>query len=398
MGNRPKIMHIITRLDMGGSAQNTLLTCLWLTEKYDLVLVHGLSLESQMTDLEKNNVNAQIDAAKRKGVNVIPLKALVRKINPFQDICAFISLWRLIFLEKPEIVHTHSSKAGILGRLAAKLTGVPIIVHTPHGHVFYGHFDAVTSRIFLTIEKIFDLITDCTIALTEGEKRDYIDMSVTSPNKLHTIHSGVDIERFRNDHISPTSLKQQLGISPKSLIVGTVGWLLPIKGPTVLLEAMMPIWQKQIDAVLIYVGKGELERPLKKEVDRRNIKDKVIFLGWRNDVDKIMSIFDVFVLPSLNEGMGRVLVEAMAAGKPVVASDVGGIPDIVKHRQTGFLSGPGNVDALSYYIEKLLLDEPMRAEMGHSGRKMSQDFSVKKMIARIDTLYLSLLKRELICY
>jgi len=166
-----KVIHIITRLDMGGSAQNTLLTCIGLAEKYDLVLAHGLSLESHMTALERKNVYRLIDAAKNKGVAVISIPFLVRKINPFQDIRAFISLWRLIRREKPAIVHTHSAKAGILGRLAAKISNISVIIHTPHGHVFFGHFGFMASKLFLLVEKFFDRLTDCVVALTEGEKR-----------------------------------------------------------------------------------------------------------------------------------------------------------------------------------------------------------------------------------
>ena len=133
-----KNLHVITRLDMGGSAQNTLLTCLGLNkDKYEVVLAHGLSLESQMTDWEKQSIEKQIAGAKRNSLKVVAIPSLVRQINPVQDIKAFFSIWRLMIHEKPTIVHTHTSKAGILGRLAAKLTGVPFIVHTTHGHVFY---------------------------------------------------------------------------------------------------------------------------------------------------------------------------------------------------------------------------------------------------------------------
>jgi hypothetical protein len=185
---RKKILHIITRLDMGGSAQNTLLNCEKLSSKYETILVHGLSHESGMSDLEEKIVADGIEEAKKNGVNVIALPSMVRSIRPLKDLKALLSLVWLIFREKPDIVHTHSSKAGILGRMAAKINFVPHIIHTPHGHVFYGHFGAFASRIFLWVEKLLSRITDRMVALTDGEMDDYINLSVCSPQKLLKIH------------------------------------------------------------------------------------------------------------------------------------------------------------------------------------------------------------------
>ena len=390
MKTKSKVMHIITRLDMGGSAQNTLLTCKELAEKYRMVLVHGLSLESGMTDREMQTLEGLKSEALVKGVRFIPVSTLVRRIDPLKDLRALIFLMKLICKKRPVLVHTHSSKAGILGRLAARLAGVPIIVHTPHGHVFYGHFGPAASKFFLLIERVFDTITDCVIALTEGEKKDYITFSVSHPQKVHTIHSGVDVDRFKPGRTDVTTLKKQLGFNDKRLVVGTIGWLLPIKGPDVLFEAMIHIWEKKNNALLVYVGKGELEHMLKAETFSRGVEDRVVFLGWRSDIDDIIQLFDVFVLPSLNEGMGRVLVEAMAAAKPVVASDVGGVPDLVKHGLNGFLARPGDSRELSGYIEKLLGDDRLRANMGAQGRKLAENYTVDKMVAKIDALYISL--------
>jgi glycosyltransferase involved in cell wall biosynthesis len=387
-----KAIHIITRLDMGGSAQNTLLTCLGLSEKYNVTLAHGLSHESHMTGAESRSVAKIVVETEKKGVNVIPLSALIRKINPIKDLRAFISLWRLIIREKPAIVHTHSSKAGILGRWAAKMAGVCCIIHTPHGHVFYGHFGSLTSRLFLLMEKLSALITDCMIALTEGEKKDYIELLNLRPASIEIIHSGVDINRYMKTRIKIKEKKISLGLNPKKLVVGTVGWLLSIKGPMVLLKAMGRIWQKHSDVELVYVGKGELEEELKTESFRMGVSDSVTFLGWRNDVHEIMPVFDLFVLPSLNEGMGRVLVEAMASGKPVVGSNVGGIPDLIKNGHNGFLVEPGDEIDLSVAIEKVLTDAKMRDEMGRKGKTMARNFGVERMVEKIDDLYATLLQ------
>ena len=381
-------------MDMGGSAQNTLLTCLGLTDRYELILVYGLSLESRMTAAESRSVEEKMAMARNKGVKCIPLPLLVRKINPLQDFRTFVSLWILLQQEKPDIVHTHSSKAGFLGRWAAWFAGVPLIVHTPHGHVFFGHFNPMMSRIFLLVEKITALITDHMVALAEGEKKDYVELSIIKPERIDIIHSGVDIDRYLKTQVNIENKKISIGLNPKSLVVGTVGWLLPIKGPMHLLNAMIKIWPSLSEVQLVYVGKGDQEEVLKQQAMKMGVSDKVKYLGWRDDVHELMPLFDLFALPSMNEGMGRVLVEAMAAGKAVVASNVGGIPDLVHHGQNGFLVEPGDVNGLSAAIEKLLADENLRHAMGKKGQAMAYNFSESKMIEKIDALYASLLHQK----
>ena len=389
-----KVIHVITRMDRGGSAQNTLLTCLGLTERYELVLVHGLSSESKMTDWEKQSVRRGIEEAKDHGVRVVPLPSLVRRINLLQDLRAFFSLWRLIVQERPLIVHTHTSKPGIIGRWAAKMASVPIIVHTPHGHVFYGHFGPLASRFFLVIERFTASNTDRMVALTEGERNDYIVFSVCNPDRIVTIHSGVEIERYMAAKVNTEDKKKSLGLNPRGLVVGTVGWLLPVKGPMYLLKAMARIWQSHPEITLVFVGKGDLEDDLRTEAFRMGVSEKVAFLGWRDDIPEIMQILDIFVLPSLNEGMGRVLVEAMAAGKPVVASKVGGVPDLVSQGENGLLVQAADANGLAGGIESLLANPKKRKEMGTKGKKMAIKYGSDSMVQKIDQLYLELLRKK----
>ena len=396
MGARRKILHIITRLDRGGSAQNTLLTCQELRQKYDVVLAHGLSRESKMTDWERQSVERQITEACKHGLKDISIQSLVRRVDPIEDIRAFFSLWALLRREKPAIVHTHTYKAGILGCWAAKMAGVPIIVHTPHGHIFFGHFSPLVTRCFMIIERLTAAIVDRMVALTEGERRDYLAFSVANAHKMVTIHSGVNIDQFMKVKRNGREKRRSLGLNTNGFVVGTIGWLLPIKGPMYLLKAMAEVWQYHPDIQLVYVGKGDLEKELKGEAYRTGVSDKVKFLGWRDDIPEIMQILDIFVLPSLNEGMGRVLVEAMASGKPIVASNVGGIPDLVKHGHNGFLVAPGDANGLSLAIKKLIEDEQLRLEMGARGRTMARDYGVEEMIKKIDDLYTSLYQEKVL--
>jgi len=387
-----KVLHIITRLDMGGSAQNTLLTCKELTGKYEIILVHGLSLESGMNDLEKQMVEDGVEKAKNKGAKVITLPSLVRSIRPVKDFKTLFSLIWLMFKEKPDIVHTHSSKAGILGRIAARIASVPYIIHTPHGHVFYGHFGAFASRMFLWVEKLFSKFTDRMVALTDGEKKDYINLCVCPSDKLLKIHSGVDVKQYMQSNGDVVETRRFLGLNQNEAVIGFVGWLLPIKGPEYLLKAMAYIWQEYPETALVYVGKGRLDMDLRAQALNVGANGRVKFLGWRDDIHEIMPVFDMLVLPSLNEGMGRVLVEAMAAGKPVVASNVGGIPDLVRHGETGYLVPPADEKALADCIKKLLNDPGNAWEMGQQGKKLCEQFSLEAMIEKLDDLYSDLVE------
>lgn len=382
------VMHIITRMDMGGSAQNTLLTCLGLDKsKYRVTLVAGLSLESRMTDEELTSVNQMVDCAKNQCVDIVLLSPLVRSIHPAKDLLSLWALWRIARREKPDIVHTHTSKAGILGRWAAWLARVPVIIHTPHGHVFYGHFADLYSKLFLLTERLTAPLTHSLIALTKGEKNDYSSLKLFDDDRMQIIHSGVDLVPFHRVKKSNIKTRKALGIPESATVVGTVGWLLPIKNPHGLLEAMVPLMKDRPDLFLVFVGKGDLEPVLKQNARQSGVAENVIFTGWRQDIPDLMQAFDVFVLPSFNEGMGRVVVEAMASGKPVVAANVGGIPDMIRHGANGFLVDPKNVFELTLAVEKLLDNARLRDAMGQKGRSAAERFSLKFMISKIDALY-----------
>ena len=385
-----KVLHLITRLDRGGSAQNTLDTCTGLSHQYRTTLIHGPSDESAMTAEEQNAVDRAVQKARDRGVTVICLPTLIRRIDPVFDGKALWALFRIIRQQSPDIVHTHTSKAGVLGRWAAFAAWVPHIVHTPHGHVFYGHFGQIATRIFLLTERLSARITHQLIALTEQEKHDHIALGVLPKDGITVIHSGVPVNRFLHAAVNIDDKKRALGLPLDAPVVGTVGWLLPIKDPATLLKSMTIVWRRHPNVQLVYVGKGDLEVDLKTHALEAGVQDRVHFLGWRNDIHEILPIFDIFALPSRNEGMGRVIVEAMAAGKPVVASRTGGIPDLVEHGRTGWLVPPGDHHALG---EALLdsLDHPDRAkQMGDAGRGRCRRFSRDLMLRRLHNVYASL--------
>jgi glycosyltransferase involved in cell wall biosynthesis len=393
-----RVIHVITRLDMGGSAQEALFTAMNLDPQcYKVTFVKGSTLESAMTSAELQNVNQKLAAACDRGVEVINLPSLVRRISPWNDLKAFVLIWSMIRRYKPHIVHTHTSKAGVLGRIAAWLARVPVVIHKPHGHVFYGHFSPRLSKFFVLLEKLLGEITDQLVALTPMEARDYVSLRVLTADKVTIIHSGVDVALFSKVAMQSTEKRKELGVPPHSLVVGYVGWLIPIKGVTYLVSAMAEVMKRHPNSLLVLAGKGDErggeEIKLKEQVENLRLDDNVRFLGWRSDVDAIMGCFDIFVLPSLNEGMGRVLVEAMAAGLPIVASRVGGIPDLVKDGQNGLLVPAEDASALAKAISDLLSDKERRNRMGEAGKKMCLPYSAEAMVEQIDDLYKDLLAK-----
>jgi glycosyltransferase involved in cell wall biosynthesis len=391
-----RVIHIITRLDKGGSAETTLLTVSLLNrERYEVFLIHGLTLESNMGSEENEAVQHDLAMAEDKGVRVFVIPTLVRRLSFTNDIRAFISIYRLIRLIRPHIVHTHTSKAGFLGRLAAYLAGVSIIIHTPHGHVFHSYYGWVLTNTFIFAEKISSFVTNKIVALIKREKEEHLEAGIASPEKFAIIHSGVMLDDLVNKSIDAKARKKELGIPQGYNVVGTIGRLVPIKGYKYLISAAKKIVEKIDKTAFVIVGDGYLKLELEKHAEALGIRKNIIFTGWRADSSDVLCLFDIFVLPSLNEGMGRVIIEAMALGKPVVASSVGGIIDLVRNGENGILVPPRDSDALGKALLQLIRNRELAEELGKNGKAMVYPkFDISVMLKKIDGLYESLLKRH----
>ncbi len=394
--NKIRVLHIITRFDKGGSAYNTFLTLRDLTKSdFKLSLVAGLSFESEMNQEELKSRNENIRKLRAYGVEYIVCPFLTRKINIIKDFKAFVSLRKTIKKNKPSIVHTHSSKAGFLGRIAAKIEKVPHIIHTPHGHVFSGYFGCFKTKLFMVLERLAAKITDTLIALAKQEKNDYIHYRIAKENKLRVIPSGIEMENFKEPTLrEKVKARKKLGIPEKAVVVGTAGRLVPVKGPEYLVKAAKHVLSSYPDTVFIFAGDGYLWKNLEKKAIELKILKNIYFLGWREDICRIMSIYDIFVLPSLNEGMGRVLIEAMALGKPIVASNVGSIPDLIDHGKNGYLVSAKNPFQLADSIKKLIKNNKMRNKMGREGKKKAESFTAETMVKKIKALYKELLESQ----
>jgi len=387
--NNIKVLHIITRLIKGGAQENTLLTVVNLDEtRYQTALVSGPSVGSE-GEIESK--------ARRLGVDLTIIPELIREISPIIDLRALYKLYRFIKRGKYDIVHTHSSKAGIVGRLAAKLAGVPIIIHSPHSHIFYGYYGEFLSLVFVWMEKIFALFTDRIFTLTSIGKREHIEYGVGLSSKFTVVHSGVPLEPFLNVKVNKAADKrQEFSLNENDIVCIFVSRLVPVKGHQYLISAIPEVLENVPSAKFVLVGDGELRDELEQQALSLGVKDSVIFTGLRHDVPELLAMSDLFVLSSINEGMGRVLVEAMAVGLPVVATKVGGVPDVVVDGETGILVPSENSKVLAGAIMRLLKDENMRRRMGEAGRRrVNPAFGVEAMVGKIANVYEELIKRKI---
>jgi len=387
LDRRISVIHIITRLDRGGSARNTFLTALGHDRKrFRVSLVYGRSVP--LTAEEAAPMKIDLERLSQAGVRVSEVPTLVREVRPILDAWALLVLWRLLRRERPALVHTHTSKAGVVGRLAAWLARVPVVIHTPHGHIFYGYYGVVASALIRLLERLLAKITDRIVTLTDRGAQEHVQYKIAGPQKFVTIHSGIDLAHFRSVQVDPAVKRKELGLPPDGAIVGTVGRLVPIKGLEWLLKAAPQVLAQFPQACFVIIGDGPLLGELRQLTSKLGIGLQVVFLGAREDVLECLAALDLFVLPSLNEGMGRVLLEAMAVGCPVVATRVGGIPDIVADGTTGLLVPPRDDRALAEAILTLLRDRSRRAAYGEAARRhVDGRFDVETMVRNIERLY-----------
>lgn len=378
-----RILHLITRLDRGGSATNTLLTVAGLPPAYGQSLIYGRTVEYPRL---ARRLERQIDMAE--------LPELVRSPSPLKDVVALLKIYRLLRKGRFDLVHTHTSKAGILGRIAARWAGVPHIVHTPHGQAFNGYAGRVVTRLFVLLERWAASFTDRIIGLTDQEIRDNLERGIGNPEQFINIPSGIDLKRFETAQKRPEEAKVSLGLSPAARLIGSVGRFEPVKGHAYLLDAFTMLAPRFPDLHLVLVGDGELQPELRSRAQESGLIDRVLFLGWREDIPTLLHAFDLFAFPSLSEGMGRALVEAMAAGLPIVASKVCGIPEVLAHGEAGCLVEPASALSLARGIETLLLDPELRYRLASAACERARSYSVESMLQKIEAVYQSVLGSE----
>ena len=380
-----RVAHVITRLCRGGAQENTFHTVrLADTDRFEVDLISG------PTSGPEGSIETVVRGA---GIEILREPALVRNVAPFQDWRAIRGLARLFRARRYHIVHTHTSKAGFAGRLAAARTGIPVVVHTPHGHVFDGYFPAPLTRAFVRLERYAAARSDALIALTSRGMQDHLDQRIGRPEQWHVIFSGIDLSRSEAALAARADMRRALGVPDDGLLVGVVGRLEPVKGITYFVEAARLIADPVAEARFVVVGDGSLHRDLCAQAVP--LGDRIVFLGLRDDAVHVMAAMDVLVLPSINEGMGRVLLEAGSVGVPVVATRVGGVPDVVQEGRTGLLVPPRDPAAIAEALGRLAGNREMRTRLGLEARRfIVPDFSMESMVRRIEALYERLIEEK----
>jgi glycosyltransferase involved in cell wall biosynthesis len=366
-----RVLHIITRLDVGGSTENTVISATRMPRaEFTSSVISGRTVDPppQLTET--------LQAAR---VAWFQVPHLVRPVGLAIDLRAVWDIWRLVRRLRPDILHAHSSKAGFVGRLAARLAGVPHILYTPHGHVFQGYFSPAVTRRFICMERLAARWTDRIITLTDAEADQHLALRIGRREQFVTIPSGIDLDRV----ITATPRR----LVPQGTIVGTVARLAPVKGHRYLLDAIPTILERCPEARFVLIGDGEMRPGLEEQACKLGLGDRITFAGYLEDVPSVLAGLDIFVLPSLNEGMGRVLVMAMALGKPIVATRVGGVPELLGDGEAGMLVPPGNPAAIAAAVNTLLADPPRARALGEAGRRRAPRYSAEAMISALAKVY-----------
>lgn len=377
-GRRCGVATVITRLDIGG-AQETAVLC---ASSLDAARFHSFLVAGP--DLKNEAYELQLSGA---SVRLVAVPTLHGSVRPLDDLRTVLHLWRLFRRERPDVVHTHSSKAGVLGRIAARASGVAATVHTIHGWSFHTGTPAVVRRPVILLERLLARHTTALVVVGEADRQIGLCEQIGSPSQYLLIRSGLDLDRFRLEPSSRAEARSVLGIGPSQPVVGTVGRLAPQKSPETFLTVARQLTDIRPDVRFVMVGDGPLRGSVEQQVQELGLEDVVTLVGDRRDVEKILPALDIFLLTSRWEGMPRAVVEAMAAGIPVVSAAVGSIPEIVLHEETGLLVSSGDVAGFTSAVMRMLAGSERTVRMAAAGRSLVDEFDAAKMVARHEELY-----------
>jgi glycosyltransferase involved in cell wall biosynthesis len=386
--NPVKILRVIARLNMGGPALHVAYLTAGLRDRgYDTTLVAGSLARGE---------DSMAFVADELGVETVRIDELGREISPLRDLMATFRLARLIRRERPQILHTHTAKAGTVGRVAALLAGSrrpPIVVHTFHGHVLRGYFGPLRSLFFRVLERWLAARTTALVAVSPQVRDDLVALRVAPRERFVVIRLGIELdERVAPDLDGRTESRRYLGIADDRFAVGWVGRMTGVKRTDDVLVAFKQLRDSGVDACLCLVGDGPDRKQLEERAHQLGVVRDTLFLGYQEDVAPFYAAFDALVLPSGNEGTPVSAIEALAAGRPVVATRVGGVPDVVREGEDGFLVEAGATDELADRLARLARDPELRQRMGNAGRsRVIPRYAVERLVDDVDRLYTSLL-------
>lgn len=374
---------------VGGAQENTLLSVVGLDAmpEYDVTLVSGI---------DKGKEGELLTQA-RETSHLIVLPEMGRNINPFSDLAAFWKLYRLIKKGRYHIVHTHSSKAGVLGRLAAWLAGTPLIVHTLHSLVFHDYQPWLVNRAWWLAKKICAPVTDFFISVSSVISEKAIAAGIDKPEQFRTIYSGMELDWFLKAQFDADKVKQEFRIPLDAPVVGKIARLFPLKGHDQLMDAAPEIVKRVPNVRFFLIGDGHLLEHLQQRAREYGILENFVFAGLidRKRIPEMISAMDIVVHTSLREGLARVLPQSLAMGKPCVSFDIDGAREVVINDYTGYLVEAFDSVGLADRVARLLEDAELRRKLGENGRRhVDPNFRTEKMVADISEVYQMLLERH----
>jgi len=388
VAERIKVLRVIARLNVGGPA----LHVAYLTEGlaargYDTTLVAGTVASGE---------ESMAFVAAEHHVHVETIDELHRDISPFRDARSILRLAKIIRRERPTILHTHTAKAGAVGRIAALLAAdarPPIVVHTFHGHVLRGYFNPVASFAFRVLERWLARTSTKLIAVSPEVRDDLVRLRVAPASKFEVVRLGIELDRrVGADGASRRETRRVIGIGEDTFVVGWFGRMTAVKRTGDVVRALRTLVDRDVDARLLLVGDGPERGALERQAHELGVMKRCLFLGYQVDVARYYDAIDVLLLPSANEGTPVSVIEALAAQRPAVATDVGGTGDVITDGIDGFLVEPGDVDALASRLAELASDPERRARMGEAGRsRVLGRYAVDRLVDDVDRLYRSLL-------
>ncbi|MFZ5652558.1 MAG: glycosyltransferase family 4 protein [Bacillota bacterium] len=336
------------------------------------------------------SVGPEISDLRARGYRIETVQ-IMRRISPLKNAAAIFRLFRYIKEKKFDVVHVHTPVAAIVGRIAARLAGVPLIVYTAHGFYFHDGMSRWKRELFIVIEKIMGrFFTDIIFTQSEEDRETALKKGIIAADRIFRIGNGVDLQKFtlENIFVSKEDKRREFNISQDAKVIGFIGRIVKEKGIVDLVQAFKKILLEISNARLLIIGdtlSSDRDVTAKQEVlsliEKNSLEDKIIFAGYRKDINELLSIVDVFVLPSYREGMPRSIIEAMAMGKPVVATNIRGCREEVVDGRTGFLVPAGDPESLSTALIKILTDDKLAREMGREGRSRAMsEFNEKNVL------------------
>lgn len=386
-----KVLRIINRFNIGGPTYNATFLTAFLGDDFETLLVGGLPDVGEQDSLYIPELY---------GVKPRLIKEMVREPNLKSDRAAYKMLKEIIQEFKPDIVHTHASKAGALGRKAAKACGVPIIVHTFHGHVFHSYFGKTKTLIFKSIERRLAKQTDAIISISEIQKNELAHQhKVCNEDKIRVVPLGFDLEPFHEKRrLKRAEVRLNFNIKEDEIAIGIIGRLAPIKNHDYFFDVIESILEKTTKQIKCFiVGDGPERKNVEARVETINNKygEKIVMTSWIRDIGTFNAALDIICLTSKNEGTPVSLIEAQAAGIPVVSTDVGGVRDVVKDEITGYVIAAGDIKLFTDRLLSLIENEKKREKMSQNGWNfVKEEFHYQKLVANTRQLYFELLEKK----